>query len=271
MYSGTSIDDQPGDDDLYSACCDLYSVAREWLAAGAALHLDDLLATITGIEHLDEVADMHMIERYGPLVSGEPTIRSVVDETRSLLREHFSRHTLDEPALRQLREDLRRAMRDMQKAVGGLESRIADVSDLQQRIALRKQIHTVTDLQKCIRGFANMLTTVHQLRWESSFITTRIRVTPKRDMTCRPVQSPILEVEIPGVTEVEAGIEGESIVITVEGEMLLSVAGRPGIPDIDVSHAVIDKMEGVTITGRDREITLVKKGTKTDVQVQHTG
>lgn len=264
-------DGSPEQDDLYSVYCDLYATARDWLADAAALHLDDLLASVTAIERLDDILDMELIERYGPLVSGEPTVRSVVDRTRAILRKRFARQRLDEPALRRIGTDLRGAMTDMEKAVGGLETRISDIDDLKRRIAMRKQIRAVTDIQKSVRGFADTLSTLYDLRWESTFSTTRIQLTPKRDAVCRPVQSAILQLAIPEAASLEAVIDGESIVVTVEGTMRLSVAGHPGVPDAELSKVVVDKMEGLAILGREGEIHVTKNGTKPDVQVRKAG
>jgi hypothetical protein len=268
MYSDASTGDE--NDDLYMVCCDLYEVAGEWLAAGAGLRLDDLLASVMALERLDQEVDMDMVERYGPLVSGEPTVRSVVDRVRAILRKHFSRRHLPEPALRALRDDLRAEMDDLQKAIGGLEARTADIDGIKRRIAMRNQIHHVSGLQKRIRGFANMLSSLHMLEWESSFSATRIHVTPKRGMVCRPVQSAIVQVEISAAAAVEVVIEGQRVVASIDGAVTLSVAGRPAIPSIEVSHVAIDRAKGVTVTGQGREIMLRKKGSKTDVQVKET-
>ncbi|MFO8132681.1 MAG: hypothetical protein R6U10_01920 [Thermoplasmatota archaeon] len=270
MYNG-DIPNPDKNEDLYAIYRDLYATARDWLEAGATLHLDDLLASITVIERLDEIVDMDMIAQHGPLVSREPTVRSVIDETGSILHETFSRRHLPAAMLRQLRDDLRQKMETMQKVIGGLESRIAGIDDLKQRIAMRKQMHAVTGLQKRIRGFANMLSTLHELRWETSFSRTRVEITPKQDAVFQPLQSTILQLDIPEPAAVEAVIQGTSLAITVEGSMHLSVAGRPGIPDVDVAHVVIDKTRGMSIAGQGREITFVKNGSKTDVQVKNAG
>jgi len=269
MYNGGPSDPEENED-LYTVYCDLYDTARNWLAAGTGLHLDDLLASVTVIERLGEMVDMDMIAQYGPLVAGEPTVRSVVDETRGVCREYLSRCHLHEPGLRQFRDSLRATMNDMQKAIGGLESRVAGIDDLKQRIAMRKQVHAVTELQKRIRMFTNMLSALHELRWKSTFSATRLRVTPKKDAVCRPLQSTILQLEIPGPVDIEAVIQETSIAVTVKGPMRLAVAGHPGIPDVDVAHIVIDKTKGMTVAGHGREITLVKNGSKTDVQVKNT-
>lgn len=258
------------EDDLYMICCDLSDTVRTWLADGTGLHLDDLLMSITAIERLDDILDMDLIEQYGPLVSSEPTVRSVFDTAGDILHEHLSRRHLDEAGLRRLRDELRSTMNELQKAIGGLESRTADIDDLQQRIAMRKQIHAVSDLQKRVRALANTLSALHELRWESSFSGVRIQITPKPGTVCRPLQSAILQVEIPGPAGLEAVVEGQSVAVSVEGTMRLSVSGRPDIPDVDVAKAVVDQTGGVTVAGDNVEIQLAKKGTKTKVQVRET-
>lgn len=270
MHDG-AVDSDLEQDDLYTLYCDLYTTARDWTADAAALQLDDLLVSVTAIEHLDDLLDMDLIERYGPLVSDEPTVRSVIDRARDTLRERFSRRHLDEPALRHLGTDLRAAMTDMQKAIGGLESRIEDIDDLKHRIAMRKQIHAVTDLQKRVRRFAGTLSTLYDLTWESTFSAIRVQLTPKRDAVCQPVESAILDLSIPAAAALEARIDGESIVVAIDGPVHLSVAGHPGIPDLALSQIVIDKVDGVSLRGRDAEIRLTKKGTTTDVQVCTAG
>jgi len=261
--------DDGGVEDLYTAYCDLYNVAGEWLTAGAALDLDDLLASVTVLERLDTSLDMNKIEQYGPLVSGEPTVRSVIDEARDLLKEYFSRHHLPESTLRQLRDELRSLTGDLQKAIGGLESRTADIRDLQERIAMRKQIHAVSGLQKRIRSFTNMLSSLHELRCENTFSTTRVQITPKSSTICQPLQSSILQLDIPQAVSIEAVIEGKHLTVTMEGPIRFTMAGRPDITDVNVSRVVIDRTHGVTITGSDREITLTKKGSRTSIQVEN--
>jgi hypothetical protein len=255
-------------EDLYTAYCDLYTVAGEWLTAGAALNLDDLLASVTVLERLDTIIDMDKIERYGPLVTGEPTVRSVIDNVRDLLRDYFSQQHLSEPKLRQLRDGLRSLTSDLQKAIGGLESRTADIVDLKERIAMRKQIHAISGLQKRIRSFANMLSSLHELRWTTTFSVTRVQVTPKSGTICQPLQSTILQLEIPQAVSIEAVIEGKRLTITIDGSIRLSAAGRPDITDVEVSRIVIDKTQGVILTGSDREIALIKKGSRTNIQVE---
>ncbi len=266
-----AVESGPGQDDLYSVYCDLYGTVRDWLADGAALHLDDLMASITAMERLDDLLDMELIERHGPLVAAEPTVRSVIDRARDTLQKRLTRRHLNEATLRRLGGDLRGAMTDMQKAVGGLESRASDIDDLKHRIAVRKQIHAVTDLQKRIRRFADTLSMLHDLRWESTFSTTRVEITPKQDVVYRPIQSAILQLAIPEAASVESRVENESIVAVIEGTMQLSVAGHPGVPDTELSKVVVDKMEGLTILGREGEIHITKNGTTPDVQVRNVG
>ena len=269
MHNKDASDD--GDiEEFYSVYCDLFNIAREWLTAGAALELDDILASVTVLERLDTVIDMDIIQGYVPLVTGEPTVQSVVDEARALLHEYFTQHHLPEPVLRQLRDRLRSLVNDLQKAAGALESHISDIADIQECIAMRKQLHAVSGIQKRIRSFANMMSSLRELRWESTFSTTRVQVTPKPGVKCQLLQSAVIQLEIPQAVGIEAVIADKYLTIIFEGLVRLSVAGRQDITDFDVSSVVIDKIQGTTIMGLDRKIMLTRNGSHTDVQVEKT-
>ena len=117
------------------------------------------------------------------------------------------------------------------------------------RLALRVKIQKIVAIKKRLRKWANMLSSLDTISWESGYSNTTIRVTPKNGAIFSPFASTLFEAQVEHPTTFSIAILKQKMTISIDGVFKCSFFGISRIPSINVHTIVIDSHEGLRLEG----------------------
>ncbi|MEA2054270.1 MAG: hypothetical protein U9O96_04020 [Candidatus Thermoplasmatota archaeon] len=243
---------------LFLTYCDLYETVREWLLSGAGIHLDEVIEDIRDLENFEEATDIDEIKKHSVLMPHYKKICETMSTIREKYHSYFSNEKMDETMLRDMMDEIRDLVGDMQRGIGVLQSVTEGIEDIGERMGLRECIKNLIHMKKRIVNFNNSFSYVKGIEWNVGYSKTHIYVTPKSGSVYHPIKSKLMEIRITGGTEIDITVTKDSINAKINGELYLNFFASGKIPEIHVEKLIIDRKEGVEIFGDGVHICIKK-------------
>ncbi|HDS59643.1 MAG TPA: hypothetical protein ENN54_05050 [Thermoplasmatales archaeon] len=256
------------EDDLFSLYCDLYQTAREWMASGTALDLDEVVDAVCFLTHFEDLVDLEALQRAVPLVPPKRGAAAILTRMRDSLRRRCTPRHLDSSALRDLKDDLREQEAELQRFLGKLQGAVEDVSGIKERLAMRNKVQSLVQMAKRVKDFASTLSDVGELEWESNYSTLRLCITPKKGRAYRPFGSKFFECRMERETAIEVSVQPDHLRLIIDGDFQFTFLGVRTVPTLQARAITIHRMEGVRMEGAEATLTVWQERGVSQVSVQ---
>lgn len=256
------------EDDLFSLYCDLYQTAREWLASSAALELDEVIDTICILDRFEDMLDLEALQKAAPPISRKQRAEAILSRIRDALHQHFSSPHLDDGAIRALQEELREREAELHRLLGKLQGAVEHIPGIQERLAAREKIQSLVQMTKRVKDFANTLSDIGDLEWESNYSTLRLQIAPKEGRAYHPFSSKFFTCRIEQDTSIAAAVHRDHLLLTIDGAFIFIFLGIRSVPALQARTITIHRWEGLRVEGPQTTLTVRREHDAPRVRVE---
>lgn len=248
------------EENLFSIFCDILETSDEFLQSGIGINLDDIIESISKIEHFEEMVGEKKIKDNATIFPHYKKVRESVSEIREIYYSYFSKEKIGGALLKEMMDEVRVLIGKMERGIGKIQYVTEGIEDVRERMELREFIKKMVYFKKLIRRFNDALSRIDTIEWNAGYSKTHLHIVPKIESAYRPIMSNMVEVEVQDETEIEITVGEKSVVVETNGALFLNFFAFSKIPDMYVKKIIIDKRDGVEIIGDGKKVNIFREG-----------
>jgi len=246
------------EENLFSIFCDILETSDEFLRSGLGINLDDIIESISRIEHFEEIVGEEKIKDNAIIFPHYKKVRESVSEIREVYCSYFSKEKIGGALVKEMMDEVRVLLGKMERGIGKIQYVAEGIEDMKERMKLRDFIKKIVYSKKLIRHFNDALSRIDTIEWNAGYSKTHLHIAPKIDSVYKPIMSNMVEVEVQDETDIEITVGAKSVVAEVNGALFLNYYDSSKIPEMYIKKMKIEKEDGVEIIGSKKKVNVYK-------------